>query len=179
MLSPTSLRHVAFRLLLACSLAGVTGARAETIPATQDLSARVIVWSAAIENFTGANHSQDGRNYPSCSAAGGAVVGVNPCEAANVFCGNPQGRCKVGGVWRSISIGGGGLGCLDGTTWNGSSCWKWVCPTGQNWTLSGSTCTRPDCVAPEVRDPATGQCVIKCPTDQVWSAGTSQCLCSL
>lgn len=34
----------------------------------------------------------------------------------------------------------------------------YVCPTGQNWTLSGSTCTRPNCVLPQVRNPATGVC---------------------
>lgn len=28
-----------------------------------------------------------------------------------------------------------------------------VCPSGQNWTLNGQTCTRPDCVAPETRQP--------------------------
>lgn len=55
----------------------------------------------------------------------------------------------------------------------------YTCPAGQSWTLSGTTCTRPDCVAPEVRDPATGQCAIKCPTGQDWSASTGQCLCSL
>lgn len=32
------------------------------------------------------------------------------------------------------------------------------CPSGQNWTLSGTTCTRPDCVAPQVRNPSTGIC---------------------
>ena len=38
------------------------------------------------------------------------------------------------------------------------NCSGYVCPAGQNWTLSGTTCTRPDCVAPQVRDPATGIC---------------------
>lgn len=32
------------------------------------------------------------------------------------------------------------------------------CPANQNWTLSGSNCTRPDCVAPNVRDSADGVC---------------------
>lgn len=42
-----------------------------------------------------------------------------------------------------------------------------VCPTGQNWTLSGSQCTRPDCVAPEVRDPIDGVCKPPvCPSGQ-------------
>lgn len=32
------------------------------------------------------------------------------------------------------------------------------CPSGQNWTLSGSNCTRPDCIAPQTRDPTDGVC---------------------
>ena len=32
------------------------------------------------------------------------------------------------------------------------------CPANQGWTLSGSSCTRPDCVLPQVRDPANGVC---------------------
>ncbi|NJD23896.1 MAG: hypothetical protein FIB06_00660 [Betaproteobacteria bacterium] len=32
------------------------------------------------------------------------------------------------------------------------------CPSGQNWTLSGTSCTRPDCVAPQVRNATTGVC---------------------
>lgn len=35
------------------------------------------------------------------------------------------------------------------------------CPTGQNWTLSGTTCTRPDCVAPAVRQ-TDGTCGSPC-----------------
>lgn len=46
------------------------------------------------------------------------------------------------------------------------------CPTGQNWTLSGSTCTRPECVAPQIRLP-DGTCEApKCklgPNDKVGS----------
>lgn len=34
----------------------------------------------------------------------------------------------------------------------------YTCPSGQNWTLSGTTCTRPACVAPQSRDPADGVC---------------------
>lgn len=33
-----------------------------------------------------------------------------------------------------------------------------TCPVGQNWTLQGSNCVRPDCVAPQVLDPADGVC---------------------
>lgn len=38
------------------------------------------------------------------------------------------------------------------------------CPTGQNWTLSGTKCTRPACVAPQTRNESTGICEDpKCP----------------
>lgn len=33
-----------------------------------------------------------------------------------------------------------------------------ACPAGQNWTLSGSNCTRPDCVSPQTRNVSTGVC---------------------
>lgn len=60
------------------------------------------------------------------------------------------------------------------------------CPPGQNWTLSGTQCTRPDCVAPATRK-ADGTCGVTCPaagtsTDTVgaryWSipGGASGCL---
>lgn len=37
----------------------------------------------------------------------------------------------------------------------------YTCPAGQNWTLSGQTCTRPDCVAPATRMP-DGTCGDPC-----------------
>lgn len=33
----------------------------------------------------------------------------------------------------------------------------YTCPSGQNWTLNGQTCTRPDCVAPQTRQ-SDGTC---------------------
>lgn len=51
--------------------------------------------------------------------------------------------------------------CPSGSN-NGTACLLsgYSCPTGQNWTLAGSTCSRPDCLADEVRD-ANGICT--CP----------------
>lgn len=37
------------------------------------------------------------------------------------------------------------------------------CPSGQNWTLSVTTCSRPDCSGSETRDPTNGLCVAACP----------------
>lgn len=39
---------------------------------------------------------------------------------------------------------------------------QYKCPAGQNWTLSGQTCTRPTCVAPQVMQ-ADGTCLETCP----------------
>jgi len=36
--------------------------------------------------------------------------------------------------------------------------YTYSCPSGQNWTLSGQSCTRPDCTPPEVRNTETGVC---------------------
>lgn len=48
------------------------------------------------------------------------------------------------------------------------TCYKqqvsYVCPASGGWTLSGTNCTRPDCVAPATRDSGTGACVVSCPT---------------
>lgn len=51
--------------------------------------------------------------------------------------------------------------CMTGYTLSGGLCYPpptLSCPAGQNWTLSGSNCTRPDCVAPQVRNAGTGVC---------------------
>lgn len=56
--------------------------------------------------------------------------------------------------------------CPAGTTSNGTNCVTsavtYTCPTGQNWTLSGSSCTRPDCAPGETRQ-SDGTCLAPCP----------------
>lgn len=53
------------------------------------------------------------------------------------------------------------------------------CPSSQNWTLSGSTCTRPDCTAGQYRN-SSGVCVSQptCGTAQTFNSTTGQCDCS-
>ena len=50
------------------------------------------------------------------------------------------------------------------------------CPPSQGWTLSGNTCTRPDCVSPAVRQ-SDGSCLVPlCPDGQTrGTSGTGQC----
>lgn len=53
----------------------------------------------------------------------------------------------------------------------------WYCPSGQNWTLNGQTCTRPDCVAPQTRDSATGLCKSPaCPPDKPTQKADGTCI---
>lgn len=51
------------------------------------------------------------------------------------------------------------------------------CPSGQNWTVSGSTCTRPDCVSPQTRNANTGVCEAPCGPGQTRSGMSGQCVC--
>lgn len=51
------------------------------------------------------------------------------------------------------------------------------CQTGQNWTLSGMTCSRPDCVSPETRNANTGICEAPCGPGQTRAGMSGQCVC--
>lgn len=62
--------------------------------------------------------------------------------------------------------------CPSGFTDVGTQCQKVSCPANQGWTLSGQTCTRSDCVSPEVRNLETGICEV--PKDCTPIAGKSQ-----
>lgn len=56
----------------------------------------------------------------------------------------------------TVTLQGGAYVCVGGS---GSG---YTCPTGQNWTLSGTQCTRPDCASGQVRDPGNGLCIQSC-----------------
>lgn len=84
----------------------------------------------------------DGSFYLVCQNSSGST---SRCVPVSITC--PSGSSKVTTSGDAL----GGTYCRSTTP-------SYSCPTGQNWTLSGQTCTRPDCVSPEVRDPATGTC---------------------
>lgn len=108
-------------------------ANAETIPATPNSNAIISWWSY---NVSG--------SYPT-----------------------PQALCAVRGVnnpgYTVVRENDDIYQCLSATNYQfdaaraqrGSG---YICPTGQNWTLSASNCIRADCVAPQVRDAADGVC---------------------
>lgn len=68
--------------------------------------------------------------------------------------------------------------CLNGDPGTVIPCTGTVysCPTGQNWTLSGSTCTRPDCVSPQTRQ-SDGTCKAPdCPEGQSYIGTGKTCV---
>ena len=77
-----------------------------------------------------------------------------------VACAAAGGQVYVGGTCYSdyahgVSLNGAPNNC------RGRNEVEYSCPSGQNWTLTGSDCTRPDCLSPEVRLPS-GLCGSPC-----------------
>lgn len=104
-----------------------------------------------------------GKSYPSADALKSAVQSaatIPPVCSSYTFTLSSvvlSGGYKVIVTWAST---------VSGTVYNSTSNIEYLsgvyfCPSGQNWTLSGSTCTRPDCVAPEQRQP-DGTCGSSC-----------------
>jgi hypothetical protein len=139
----------------------VTMVKAETIPATASTPESPVteyVVNGVHFAYTDAgqdlackakynNNYQRGANRGICYYGGGNYAGastVSWCSAGNV--------APVSGACPST----------------------YSCPSGQNWTLSGSTCTRPDCTPPDVRNSSTGVCQSPClskaslPTSYMW-----------
>ena len=131
-------------------------AYADTVPAS-------LVWKYI------SSDDPSGKKYDSAEAA---FVAAFPAEKTYRV-------CSWGSVGPSPSVDAGCTVAYPGSgqayvfSWNG---YFWSrrqiqylqftdCPSGQNWTLSGTTCTRPDCVSPEVRNTSTGICEAPvCPT---------------
>ncbi|MDP3514718.1 MAG: DUF6531 domain-containing protein [Sulfuritalea sp.] len=77
----------------------------------------------------------------------------------------------------------GGHGLLSQSCSNASGGWftggapcaptgGYSCPAGQNWTLSGTQCARPDCTQYQTRDASTGICrITSCPADSEFVDG--------
>lgn len=107
-----------------------------------------------------APYQYNGQNFTTaqlaCQAWTSYPVIANPASVPNYW--NCDIQLPGWGTFGNNRVTGT-MGCQAGWSQAGSvGCQKMGCPANQNWTLSGSTCTRPDCVAPETRDEATGLC---------------------
>jgi hypothetical protein len=137
----------AFFILFIIFSSGLTFA--ETIPATSSVSKK---WNVS------------GTLYATWPDAGVAV-----CATHNggwvAYSGGVNGSCN--NVWMVNPDPNSQTNCKGVCTdnyyqfLNSTTTTTYSCPTGQNWTLSGTSCTRPDCVSPQTRQ-TDGTCSSGC-----------------
>lgn len=127
-----------------------TYASAETIPAT---AGPTNGWNLQGSPTLACQATKAAACDARCAAAGFGGKGAYDQEAvANCY-------CQIGGEWPY-----GFNTCTLSPTYS--------CPSGQGWTLSGSSCTRPDCAAGEVRQ-ADGTCRKQCPASGANTSGVT------
>lgn len=116
---------------------------AETIPATSSFGymtgAQTVRYPSPSDSFKAAYPQYS--NFSVCSPGGSAPGGV--CQYAYTS-GNAKVFYYANGNWSNEVM----------VYQNGTAL---SCPSGQNWTLSGTSCTRPDCVSPQTRQ-SDGTC---------------------
>lgn len=128
-------------------------ALAETIPATSGPLTFVVENSPPSAQTT----SVQGSYQAACDA--GLVLWQTKFPSSGFFLKGCQVSNPTAGVGQFYGTATYGYG-TSGGEYTGSILPKSVgysCPSGQNWTLNGSVCSRPDCVEPETRQ-SDGTC---------------------
>ena len=158
-----------------------TNARAETIPAssnplaatkkfsTYNTGPTLATWAEALAAFRA--------YYYNCTKWSNDIT---PTEATNiqhnsyqsVTCNNNGSGSWSGNIWHHYTCPTGGLIGNVPYTCAGNT---YYCPAGQNWTLNGTSCTRPDCVAPQVRQ-SNGTCSAERSCYSLVITATGSCL---
>lgn len=148
------LSHVIRALAL---LVFVASAHAETIPAT--IVETVANYGPAYAYMNGVKYNSAsamcGSSYASATFAFGRPAAGTTDNGLQWVCGwrEPDGSTAYNGASYYTKA----YYCTTGTLEN-QLCKSNTCPVGKNWTLSGTSCTRPDCVAPQVRNSSNGLC---------------------
>ena len=132
-----------------------TMAHAETTAATYTNNSPFSSYKYSIPEYA-CNNKSSAQEACTCAALAASPSATSTVLSQNTS--NFQCQFKLNGNNWMQFYGGVFGSCPVGMTATGGVCVGYTCPTGQNWTLSGTSCTRPDCVAPETRDPATGLC---------------------
>lgn len=172
----------AFGVFLA--YAWMVPAGAETIAATQGAAAPWPSWQAPGGTWSGTesgSHQQARTGYYAATGAQGWQIGGSYSTTPPSCTWNPQIHGEA--CWSTLRLnatemGNGGSGwsyqihrywnCTQGVlTLSGGQyicqgATGYSCPSGQNWTLSGSQCTRPDCTSGQVRNLSNGLCIQAC-----------------
>lgn len=118
--------------------------QAETIPATAGPGPSH--WE--MQNGGGSGATATAAAQAWCANNNTAFLRLDPSGDPNIYwayCTN----ATYAQVWHK---------CINGGTYPNCNGTSYSCPANQNWTLSGSNCTRPDCVLPQVRNVDTGVC---------------------
>lgn len=149
------------RLLLTLAalltLCGSGGALAETIPAN----------STTVPNTVGMSWYVAGTAVTNQPSAVAACIAANPSWTTTVQITYKNHQCRrtsdgyMPGFYATTVCQSGGTAAVQdvgGLPSCGAGVPSYSCTAGQNWTLSGSNCTRPDCTAQQTRNPATGVC---------------------
>lgn len=125
---------------------------ADTVPATPDGGKHL--WTSANNSFSGTKTWQEVIVF----AAGGRQVHSTSPSSEPTWTNNSTSQVSLQVIFTSGLPGSVTVGINSAQP-------RYTCPTGQNWTLQGSLCTRPDCQAGETRNPATGICELPaCPS---------------
>lgn len=169
-------------------------AHAETIAATATVAGGSVV-TAQMEFYSG-SYGAYGTGHQSVQAACDARLTV--LQPAALGCTHTQnspltitsnsnaGTCysKSGSSCNYYTSANVRYTCQSGYGYNGSNQSQCVntttiysCPSTGGWTLSGTSCTRPNCGADQVRNEETGACVTACSGIQTLDPNTQQCVC--
>lgn len=102
--------------------------------------------------------------------SGQSCSGVDFTDSGSFYLQTSDGCKWSGATFRVVSS------CASGSLSGGNCTGVYSCPTGGNWTLSGQTCTRPDCPAGQVYN-ANGVCSPVCVGAQFLDPDTNTCKC--
>lgn len=144
----------------------VPGALAETIAATPATAAAGVWWASSYGG-------RYGSAYAACDAVD-HLYGATSVATGTTANGSTKCMCSNGSLTWHCTDASAHLTCASGTatpTGDGSTgtCPSsgFTCPGGQNWTLTGSQCTRPDCQYGRASD---GTCTA-CPAGKYMANG--------
>jgi len=159
---------------LALFFISVSCSFADTIPATQSTVPKVTGKWASYTAAYPVKYFPD--RTSSCNYILPGIKAIYPSAVlANTY--NDQCNYSYAPAAGATHIGaqGTGLYCPEGNE-SGSNCIVYTCPAGQNWTLNGTQCTRPDCPSYQTRDPGTGVC--GCPEGKIDNGSACVTVCS-
>lgn len=162
-------------------LLGVLAACVSMVALAESKEASVVVVSPTVTAYGKTSDKRYPTLAESCAAAtGGASVCGSADTGTRQYCfgiaaGHTTAEC---GSWYTVIDYHNRYDlCATGATQVGGQCVTYQCDDA-SWTLSGTTCTRPDCPEGWSRD-AAGVCRQTCPTGTTWSSTAGGCACPL